>query len=71
MIQIILIIVLIYLLAGVLFVIPFLLKGIVKVDEVAHGGSIGFKLIIIPGIIVFWTVLLKKWLNALKKKQND
>ena len=71
MIQIILIIVLIYLLAGVLFVIPFLLKGIVKVDEVAHGGSIGFKLIIIPGIIVFWPVLLKKWLNALKKKQND
>jgi hypothetical protein len=63
--------VLIYLLAGVLFVIPFLWKGIVKVDEGAHGGSVGFKIMITPGVIVFWPVLLRKWLTALKKKQND
>lgn len=67
MVQVILIIVLIYLLLGVLFVIPFLMKGLSKVDEGAHGGTIGFKIIIIPGVIVFWPVLLSKWRKAVKK----
>jgi hypothetical protein len=61
MIEVVLIIAVIYLTLGVLFVIPFLLKGLTKVDEGAHGGSIGFKIIIIPGVIVFWPVLMKKW----------
>ena len=60
MVQIMLIIVLVYLLMGVVFVIPFLMKGLRKLDEGAHGGSIGFKIIIIPGVIVFWPVLLSK-----------
>lgn len=64
MVETILIIVLIYLLLGVLFVIPFLIKGLTKVDEGAHGGRIGFKIIIIPGVIVFWPVLLRKWMKA-------
>lgn len=62
--QFILTLVLIYLGLGVLFVIPFLIKGILKVDEGAHGGTTGFKIIIIPGVIVFWPVLLKKWMKA-------
>lgn len=53
----------IYLLIGVVFVIPFLLRGLTKVDETAHGGTIGFKIIIIPGVIVFWPLLLKKWMK--------
>jgi hypothetical protein len=63
----ILLIVLIYLMIGVLFVIPFLRKGISKVDEGTHHGTTGFKIIIIPGVIVFWPVLLNKWLKAKKK----
>ena len=66
-----LIIVLIYLLMGILFVIPFLLKGLTKVDEGAHGGTIGFKIIIIPGVIIFWPVLLKKWMRANKKSHQS
>ena len=61
--QIILILILIYLLLGVLFAIPFLLKGLAKVDDGAHGGTIGFKIIIIPGVIVLWPLLLKKWMK--------
>ena len=63
MIEILLIIVAVYLLVGVLFVIPFLMKGLNKVDEGAHGSTIGFKIIIIPGVIVFWPVLLSKWMK--------
>jgi hypothetical protein len=61
---IILIIALGYLSLGVLFAIPFLLKGITKVNEDSHGSTIGFKIIIIPGVIVFWPVLLKKWMKT-------
>ena len=63
MIEILLIIVAVYLLVGVLFVIPFLMKGLNKVDEGANGSTIGFKIIIIPGVIVFWPVFLSKWIK--------
>ena len=70
MVEIMLYIVLIYLLMGILFVIPFLTRGLIKVDEGAHSGTIGFKIIIIPGVIVFWPVLLGKWVIANKVKKS-
>ena len=63
MIEILLIIAAIYLALSVLFVIPFLIKGLNKIDEGAPGSTIGFKIIIIPGVIVFWPVLLSKWMK--------
>ena len=54
----------VYLAGGLLFAIPFLLRGITVVDEGAHGATIGFRIIIIPGVIVFWPVLLRKWIRA-------
>ena len=62
--EILLIIVAIYLVLGVLFVFPFLMKGLNTVDEGANGSTIGFKIIIIPGVIVFWPVLLSKWMKS-------
>jgi hypothetical protein len=53
-----------YLAMGVLFAIAFLAKGIHKVDDSAQGTGLGFKLILIPGIAVFWPVLLNKWRKA-------
>ena len=67
MVEILLIIAAVYLLLGVLFVIPFLMKGLNKIDEGAHGSTIGFKIIIIPGVIVFWPALLKKWVRKRKE----
>jgi len=64
---IILYIVAVYLALGFLFMIPFVIKGVDRIDENAHGSSIGFRMIIIPGVIVFWIVLLKKWLKMGKK----
>ena len=63
MVEILLIIVAIYLALGACFVVPFLIKGLAKVDEGTHGSTIGFKIIIIPGVIVLWPVLLKKWMK--------
>lgn len=65
--SIILIVIAFYLAIGFLFAIPFIIKGVNKIDEGAHGGSVGFRIIIIPGTMVFWPILLKKWITAEKK----
>lgn len=67
MIEVVLIIAALYLLLGVLFVVPFLIKGLRKVDEGTHGATLGFKIIIIPGVIVFWPFLLRRWIRAGRK----
>jgi len=53
-----------WLICGLLFAIPFVIKGVNAVDEGAHGSSTGFRIIIIPGVMVFWPLLLKKWRKA-------
>ena len=55
-----------YICCGILFAIAFLSKGITKTDEAAHGSGLGFKIIILPGVIALWPVLLIKWLKAKK-----
>lgn len=60
-----------YLVCGFVFAIPFVLKGAEKIDEGAQGATWGFKLIIIPGTVVFWPLLLNKWLQARKRKATD
>jgi hypothetical protein len=60
---------LIYLFAGIVFASLFLFKGIHIVDEGAHGSSRGFYIIIIPGIVLLWPLLLKKWIHAVSEKK--
>lgn len=60
-----------YLLLGLLFTIPFIIKGVTTVDEGAHASSWGFRVIIIPGTIIFWPFLLKKWIAVSKNKHRD
>ena len=66
----ILIIIVIYLICGFVFAIPFVIKGADKIDEGGQGSTWGFKIIIIPATIVFWPLLLKKWIAASKIKKN-
>ena len=50
-----------YLLTGLLFCMVLFARGIDKIDPQAKNTGIGFKLIIIPGIMVFWPFLWNKW----------
>ena len=59
---------LIYLVAGFAFGIAFVIKGVEVVDEGAHGTGWGFRLIILPGVIFLWPVLLRKWVNTKIKR---
>jgi hypothetical protein len=69
--NIILIIIAAYLLIGVVFAIPFIMRGVTKIDEGAHGSKWGFRIIIIPGTIIFWPFLLRKWTGVSKTDKHD
>lgn len=60
-----------YLGAGFIFAILFVLKGIARIDEAAQGTGWGFRVIIFPGTVVFWPLLLKKWIGIYKKAAHD
>jgi len=60
-----------YLLAGFLFALVFVVKGVDKIDDAAIGSSVGFRIIIFPGTMVLWPLLLKKWLKSSKTVHHD
>ena len=64
--HIILLLVALYLAAGLVFAIFFVTRGVTRIDESAVGTKWGFRLIIIPGSMVFWPLLLRKWIRTFR-----
>jgi membrane-anchored glycerophosphoryl diester phosphodiesterase (GDPDase) len=60
-----------YLGAGLIFAIPFLIYGIGALDEAAKESPWSVKLTLLPGCIVFWPILLKKYIRVLKYGRHD
>jgi hypothetical protein len=54
----------IYLVAGWLFAVPFVLYGAGRIDPRARGGSVGFRLLILPGTAALWPLLALRWLRG-------
>lgn len=54
----------IYAAAGLLFAVPFVLRGVNRIDRVAAAGTWGFRLIIVPGVVALWPLLLRRWLSG-------
>jgi len=52
-----------YLALGILFALAFVAIGIGRVDPVAKDSSVGFRLIIFPGVVALWPWLLKRWIR--------
>jgi hypothetical protein len=52
-----------YLALGILFALAFVAVGIGRVDPVAKDSSVGFRLIIFPGVVAMWPWLLKRWVR--------
>jgi hypothetical protein len=55
---------LVYLFLGLAWSIPFVLRGVNRIDETARDASPGFRLMILPGTVALWPWLLAKWLKA-------
>jgi len=52
-----------YLAAGLLFGIPFVARGVKRMDPAAAHAPLRFRLLILPGCAALWPVLLIKWLR--------
>jgi hypothetical protein len=61
----------IYLVCGLAFTVPFALAGIKQIDSHAAHGSWGFRLLIIPGTIAFWPMLLRRWASGAKEPPEE
>ena len=54
----------VYTTIGLLFAVVFLMAGIKHVDPASTGSSVGFRLIILPGVVVLWPMLLTRWIRG-------
>ncbi|MFO1512855.1 MAG: hypothetical protein U1F83_08095 [Verrucomicrobiota bacterium] len=61
----------VHLVCGLVFAIPFALIGVKQIDPHAAHGSWGFRLLIIPGTMAFWPLLLKRWLRGAKEPPEE
>jgi hypothetical protein len=50
-----------YVLVGLLFAVPFVLRGVHRIDPVARESTLGFRLIILPGAVALWPLLAVRW----------
>ena len=53
-----------YAVAGVTLAVPFVMRGVNAIDSRAAGAGPGFRLLIVPGAIVFWPLLLRRWMGS-------
>ncbi|HEX8027109.1 MAG TPA: hypothetical protein VF491_01540 [Vicinamibacterales bacterium] len=50
-----------YLGAGLAFSVPFVMRGVGRIDPFAADSPWAFRLLIVPGTVVFWPLLLLRW----------
>lgn len=60
-----------YLAGGLVFAIPFALVGVRKIDSHAAHGSWGFRLLIIPGTVALWPLLLRRWWKGVHEPPEE
>ena len=46
---------------GLIFAVLFVWIGVQRLDSEAQGSSTGFRLLILPGVTVFWPMFLLRW----------
>jgi hypothetical protein len=61
----------IYLLCGLAFALPFVFFGVKKIDPHATHGSWGFRLLIIPGTMALWPLLLRRWMSGVHEPPEE
>jgi hypothetical protein len=50
-----------YCATGIFFGVLFITYGISRVDPVARGARLGFRVIVLPGVVALWPFLLIRW----------
>jgi hypothetical protein len=60
-----------YLACGLVVAIPFALLGAQRIDPHAAQGSWGFRLLIVPGAMALWPLLLRRWFKGIAKPPEE
>jgi len=60
-----------YLACGLVFAIPFALVGVKQIDPHAAHGSWGFRILIVPGTMALWPLLLRRWFSGAQKPPEE
>jgi hypothetical protein len=50
---------------GLIFAVPFVCIGAQRLDCEAQGSGFAFRLLILPGVVAFWPMLLYRWTRGL------
>jgi hypothetical protein len=50
-----------YVALGVAFAVVFVSVGVKRLDSQAIGTGVGFRILIFPGSVAFWPLLLRRW----------
>ena len=53
-----------YVILGVLFATAFVTRGVNRIDPLAPAAPWTFRALIVPGTMVFWPLLLVRWLTG-------
>lgn len=51
----------VYAAVGVVFAVPFVVRGVGQIDPAAREGTWGFRLLILPGCVALWPLLARRW----------
>jgi hypothetical protein len=51
-----------WLTVGAIVAVPFLALAVGRVVEGARGSSLAFRLLVLPGAILLWPVILRRWI---------
>ena len=61
----------VYLAAGALFAILFVSIWVGRIDPAARGGTLGFRLAILPGVVALWPLLLRRLLTGREPHEQN
>ena len=53
-----------YVLLGVVFAVAFVSVGVKRIDSQAVGTGVGFRVLIFPGSVALWPLLLRRWASG-------
>lgn len=61
----------VYIIIGLLFAILFVTKGVGTIDPATKGTGIGFRLIIIPGLLALWPLFAYRWTKGIAEPPEE